>query len=105
MRIVARKNDDGRIEVALQQRRTDNTWTDRQLPARRHFPTTATTGAWLNSSPLTLNTPEQTFTAITAGQDHTCGLRSNGTATCWGSNKRWQATPLTGPFAAITAGN
>ena len=55
VRITARKHDDGRVEFALQQRRGDDTWSERRLPSRRFFPATATAGRWLNSSPLTLD--------------------------------------------------
>ena len=54
VRIVARRLDDGRVESALQQRQADDSWGDRQLPRARLFPTDATTGHWLVSSPLTL---------------------------------------------------
>ncbi len=54
VRIVARKLESGRIEFGLQQRQTDNTWSDRQLPRVRFFPTTAQVDRWLASSPLEL---------------------------------------------------
>ncbi len=53
IRIVARKLDDGRIEFGLQQRLADDSWSDRLLPSRRFFPTTATVDRWLVSSTLT----------------------------------------------------
>ena len=28
------------------------------------------------------------FEAVTAGGEHSCGLRSDGTITCWGNMKR-----------------
>ncbi len=54
VRIVARKLANGRIEFGLQQRHTDNSWGDRQLPRVRFFPTTARVDRWLASSPLTV---------------------------------------------------
>ena len=94
MRIVARKLEDGRIEFGLQQRQADTTWGARQLPRVRFFPTTATAGNWLASSSLTLTAPQTTaqsasqstgqYSAVTAGAFHSCGLRTNGTITCWG---------------------
>lgn len=30
--------------------------------------------------------PEGTFRAVSAGQWHTCGIRTDGSATCWGSD-------------------
>ena len=56
------------------------------------------------------------FTAISAGYWHTCGLRSNGAAVCWGANRYYfrggpwltrdagQAEPSAGDFTAISAG-
>ena len=54
VRIVARKLENGRIEFGLQQRQTDDTWGDRQLPRVRFFPTTARVDRWLASSALDL---------------------------------------------------
>ena len=56
VRIVARKLENGKIEFALQQRRADSSWGDRRLPSKRLFPTTATVGRWLQSTPLSVTT-------------------------------------------------
>ena len=53
-RIVARRHGDGRVEFALQQQTTGGSWGQRLLPPQRFFPTTATVGRWLTSTPLTL---------------------------------------------------
>jgi hypothetical protein len=45
------------------------------------------------------------FTQITAGADHTCGLRSDGSATCWGRDASGQAEPPAGAFTQIDAGS
>ena len=42
--------------------------------------------------------------AVTAGWGHTCGLRTDNTITCWGSNAAGQADAPTGTFKAVTAG-
>ena len=113
VRVVARKLADGRIEFGIQQRNTDNTWTQRQLPRARFFPTTATTGRWLNSSPLNITTTtptepapaQQTYTAIAAGSSHSCALRADGTITCWGNNWAGQTDAPAGNYTAITNGN
>lgn len=48
---------------------------------------------------------EARFKAITVGQQHACGLRDNGTVSCWGNNSEGQATPLKGEtFSVVAAG-
>ena len=54
VRIVARRLPDGRTEFGLQQRISGNTWSRRQLPRSRIFPTDATANRWLHSSPIEL---------------------------------------------------
>ena len=41
---------------------------------------------------------------ISSGLAHTCGIRGNGTLTCWGRNDHGQATPPTGTFRQVSAG-
>lgn len=57
VRIAARKRPDGRIEFGLQQRQTNRSWADQQLPSRRFFPAETAVGRWLASSPLTVAAP------------------------------------------------
>ena len=45
-----------------------------------------------------------TFTALTAGSRHSCGLSTDNTITCWGDKLFGQADPPTGTFTALTAG-
>ena len=53
MRIAARRpTGGGRIEVGLQQRRPDGSWSEVILPALRIVPAGAPVGRWLGSSPL-----------------------------------------------------
>ncbi len=54
VRIAARRLRDSRIEFSLQQRRA-GLWSERMLPDRRFFPTDATVGRWLASTPLPLD--------------------------------------------------
>ena len=111
-RITARKLADGRVEFGLQQRASSSDpWGQRQLPRVRFFPTTATAGRWLNSSPLATTTATGTttsgarYTAITAGRAHTCALGANGAITCWGLNDDGRTDAPDGRYTAITAGD
>ena len=42
---------------------------------------------------------------VSAGEWHTCGLDSTGTAACWGGDWIGQASPPTGTFTSISAGD
>ncbi len=42
--------------------------------------------------------------AVTAGDAHSCALRTDGTITCWGNNEWGQADAPGGSFSAVTAG-
>ncbi len=55
VRITAQRVDDGRVELALQQRQDDGSWGDRLLPARRFFPDQGFVNRWANSSPLEID--------------------------------------------------
>ncbi len=44
------------------------------------------------------------FSAVDAGTSHSCGLRTDGTITCWGSNADGQANAPTEEFKAVSAG-
>ena len=50
------------------------------------------------------------FSSVSAGSSHSCGVRMDGSAICWGSNEGWvfriagQATPPSGIFASVSAG-
>ncbi|EYF06171.1 BNR repeat domain protein [Chondromyces apiculatus DSM 436] len=48
---------------------------------------------------------EDTWTAVSVGGYHSCGLRTDGSAACWGRNTSGQALPsVAGPFLQISAG-
>ncbi|MYG27731.1 MAG: hypothetical protein F4213_17200, partial [Boseongicola sp. SB0677_bin_26] len=48
--------------------------------------------------------PSGEFTAVSAGWDHSCGLRANRAVVCWGSNEFGQAGAPSGEFTAVSAG-
>ena len=48
--------------------------------------------------------PPGKFHAVSAGGAHTCAIRGDGTAECWGDDRGGQATPPSGPFTAVSAG-
>ncbi len=53
VRITARFDSErGAVEFALQQRQPDGSWGQRTFPSARYFPSDATPGRWLNSSPI-----------------------------------------------------
>ncbi|WP_420610637.1 RCC1 domain-containing protein [Candidatus Poriferisodalis sp.] len=45
-----------------------------------------------------------TYTALSSGFEHSCALRSDGTAVCWGSNVEGKASPPEGTFTAVSVG-
>ena len=68
-------------------------------------PTTdRTTASLVDGRPL--QTSGITFTSITAGEVHTCGVRTGSGATvCWGSNQDDRSSPPSGEtFTAVSAG-
>ena len=47
----------------------------------------------------------ETFRAFSVGWNHACAIKGDGTLACWGSNLNGQATPPTGAFVQVAAGN
>ena len=45
------------------------------------------------------------FTEVSAGYDHSCGLRSDGTILCWGNGRNGETEPPEGAFTAVSAGD
>ena len=54
-------------------------------------------------SPQAAEAPEGEFTAVSAGREAACGLRSSGGIECWGNNQALNDPPV-GVFAAVSAG-
>jgi hypothetical protein len=48
--------------------------------------------------------PSGTFTQISAGDYYNCGLKSDGSAVCWGLNKDDQSTVPSGTFTRLSVG-
>ena len=49
--------------------------------------------------------PEDSFVSVSAGGYHTCGLRSDGSVACWGSDLHGRSTPPVGSFVSVSAGD
>ena len=45
------------------------------------------------------------FASVSAGSDHTCGVRTDGSVACWGDDEYGQSTPPEGQFASVSAGS
>ena len=50
------------------------------------------------------NPPAGSFSTVSAGNGHTCGLRESGAIECWGDNYYGQADPPAGSFSAVSTG-
>ncbi len=48
--------------------------------------------------------PAGTFTQVSAGDFHTCGVGTDGTVACWGENRNGRASPPAGTFTQVSAG-
>ena len=48
--------------------------------------------------------PGGEFASVSAGNNHTCGLRVDGSVACWGHDEYGQSTPPSGEFASVISG-
>ena len=48
--------------------------------------------------------PASSFVSVSAGGEHTCGVRSDGSVACWGENGSGAATPPVGSFVSVSGG-
>ena len=56
-------------------------------------------------SPAPTTPPSTTaFTAVSAGADHSCGVRVDGSVACWGSNYEGEVDAPGGAFSVVSAG-
>ena len=66
-------------------------------------PTPGPTGT-VESTPTSVQSPINTFTSVSAWGLHTCGVRTDGSVKCWGSDWEGQSTPPSGEFISVSAG-
>ena len=66
--------------------------------------TDGTVACWGLNSDGQSSPPGETFTQVSAGLLHTCGVRTDGTVACWGNDIAGQSTPPDGTFTQVSAG-
>ena len=44
------------------------------------------------------------FVSVSAGETHTCGVKSDGSVVCWGNDEDGRATPPAGTFVSVSTG-
>ena len=45
-----------------------------------------------------------TFTSVSVGRNHACGVKTNGSVVCWGSDYYGESTPPSSTFTSVSAG-
>ena len=55
-------------------------------------------------SPYVVDDPAGQYTAVSAGYQHSCAIRTDNTITCWGENDDGQADAPAGQYTAVSAG-
>ncbi len=53
-----------------------------------------------------VDAPSGVFSSVSAGVEHVCGVRPDGSAECWGESQRWRDAgfPPEGPFTDVATG-
>ena len=97
-RINAKRLADGRIEFGFTPINGE-----RIEPRARYFPADARVDRWLRSTPIRF-TPPPVFVAVSANETHACGLREDGSITCWGSSGEGQTDTPPGSYRAVSVG-
>ena len=59
---------------------------------------------WGNNEDGQATPPMGTFSSVSAGREHTCGLKTDGSVACWGDNEDGQTTPPEGRHISVSAG-
>jgi hypothetical protein len=65
--------------------------------------TDGTVACWGRNDTGQASPPGGTFTQVSAGAAHSCGVRTDGTLACWGANDTGQASPPTGTFTQVSS--
>ena len=50
-------------------------------------------------------TPAVQYASVSAGEEHTCGVKTDGSVECWGWNQYGASNPPAGSFASVSAGH
>ena len=70
---------------------------------RRLFCEEATTTP-VSTTKIAPTPPSGTFVSVSSVLSHTCGVRTDGSVTCWGQDLFGEATPPSGEFSSVSAG-
>ena len=60
--------------------------------------------AYSGAQAATANATELGFVSVSAGHYHTCAVRKDGSASCWGADRHGQSTPPKGEFVSVSSG-
>ena len=72
-----------------------------ELPADTLEPTQT---SQMTPAPPPAHGPSEGFASVSAGLDHTCGIRTDGSVACWGANRYGESIPPPSELALVSAG-